>query len=60
MVELKISKEKYAEIEEIGDQQDDKNSWSYYSNQLKAIAGLQKKANCIIPGQTLQWLSAQI
>ena len=39
----KFLKKKYAEIEEIGDQQDDKNSWSYYSNQLKAITGLQKR-----------------
>ena len=38
----KFLKREYDEVKERRDQQDDKYSWAYYSNQMKAIAGLQE------------------
>ena len=34
--------EEYDRVKELRDQQDDKYEWAYYSNQMKAIAGLQE------------------
>ena len=35
-------KKEYDRVKELRDEQDDKYTWAYYSNQMKAIAGLQE------------------